>query len=145
MTSKVDKRRIACYGDKIAVIEKGKLQKLLILDEVLLKNNIDEIIEKELVRLEPYLIFKTAVEKITGYALFGNRGTPKIEGELYSIHDQPIYRQWREYIANTPKLKKRMQQYLSGLKARKEYINENKEILQYEEKLRRKIAIRSSR
>ena len=33
MTSKVDKRRIACYGDKIAVIEKGKLQKLLILDE----------------------------------------------------------------------------------------------------------------
>ncbi len=138
-----DLRRIVCYGDKIAVIEKENIVRLIIVDENLLKNNIDELIESETTILEPYWIFRTAVENITGYVYFGNRTTPKVEGALISIHDQPIYKQWRDYILNTPKLRKRSEQYLKGLKARKEFFKKNKEILEYEEKTIRKIVSRN--
>lgn len=139
MTAKVkDLRRIACYGEKFVVIEKGEICYFIIIDEEKLKFHIDEIIENETTILDPYWIFRTAVEKITGNMFFGNRTAPQIEGKSMSRHDQAIYKQWEGYILNTPKLKQRSEQYLKGVKARKEYFEKNKDILEYKEKVFRR-------
>ena len=146
MTAKVkDSRRIACYGEKFVVIEKGEICYFIIIEEKKLKFHIDEIIEKEITRLEPYWIFRTAVEKITGHMFFGNRTAPKIEGRLMARRDQAIYKQWEDYILNNTKLKQRREQYLEGVKARKEYFEKNKDILEYEEKVFRRIATTRNR
>lgn len=114
-----DTQRVACYGDKIAVIEKGRIVKQIIIEERTFKEKIDEVIDKKEVALDPYHIFRKTVEDITGYKYFGFRNSPVIEGVQESIHDQKIYKKWRDYILANECIKKSQKSYLENLKAKK--------------------------
>lgn len=130
MTGNVkDNKRIACYGDSLAVIEKGKIIKRIIIDEDVIKDKIDTVIKKRETKLEPYNIFRKSVEDITGYTYYGCRTTPIIEGVRESIHDQKIYKIWSTYILNTETMKRLHKEYLESLKIKKEISRKNGIIL----------------
>lgn len=114
-----DTQMVACYGDKIAVIEKGRIVKQIIIEERTLKERIDEVIDKKEVALDPYHIFRKAIEDITGYKYFGFRNSPVIEGVQESIYDQRIYKKWRDYILANESIKKSQKAYLENLKTKK--------------------------
>lgn len=123
------KQRIACYGDKIAVIENGKVIKRIIIEEERLKNRIDQIIDKREVYLDPYHIFRKSLEDITGYQYFGKRNNPVIDGRERSIHDQIIYKKWRDYILKNDVIVKMQESYRENLKERKKFKDYNRLIL----------------
>lgn len=123
------KQRIACYGDKIAVIENGKVIKRIIIEEERLKNRIDQIIDKREVCLDPYHIFRKCLEDITGYQYFGKRNNPVIDGIEMSIHDQIIYKKWRDYILKNDVIVKMQESYRENLKERKKFKDYNRLIL----------------
>lgn len=120
-----DRRRIACYGDKIAVIENGVVIKQIIIEEQVLQKEINRIIEEREVPLDVYHIFRRAVENLTDYKYYGFRGIPVIEGVPESIHDQPIYRKWQDYILHHEKIELARKGYIENLKAKKKFEREN--------------------
>ena len=123
-----DNQRIACYGDIFAVIEKGEVIKRIIIDEQRLKIEINQVIDKNEAPLNPYNIFRKAVENVTGYKYFGNRLTPitpVIEGTKKSIHDQEVYKKFVKYILQNEKMKRIHELYMQNLKVRKEINKKN--------------------
>lgn len=96
--------KLACYGDKIVALENGDIVRYFIIEEEFLKAKIDSIISNR-ETIEPSYIFKKAVEDITG-EMFGIRGNiPQINGQKESIHDQAIYKKWRNYILSNEEMK----------------------------------------
>ena len=95
---------LVTLNDRVVLFskEEEEIIKFFKIDEVQLKNEIDNIMEKKISR--PAEIFKEAVEVILfPYKFLDLRKKVKIYGEEISIHEQEIFKRWREYISSSEK------------------------------------------
>ena len=62
-----DDQRIACHENIFVVINNGRIIKRIIIDDQMIRKEIDQVIDKREAPLKPYNIFRKAVENVTGY------------------------------------------------------------------------------
>lgn len=124
-----DGKRIACYGDKIVVLENKEIKRFLIIDEEKVKKEINSIIDNRETVLDLYHIFRKCMENITGYAYYGIRNPPVINGVRYSIHDQEIFKKYKDFILENEVLKREHSLYEEALKKKREREIRNRIVL----------------
>lgn len=90
--------------------EENEIKESFQIDEAKLKSEIDNIMEEKITR--PAEIFKEAFEKILFPHKFFNICIKiKIDGNEICIHDQEIFKKWKEYITSTDGYKKRIERF----------------------------------
>ncbi len=134
---------LVTLNDRVVLFskEEEEIIKFFKIDEVQLKNEIDNIMEKKISR--PAEIFKEAVEVILfPYKFLDLRKKVKIYGEEISIHEQEIFKRWREYISSSEKYIESEKRRTSDRKKKclyeKNIIQQNLFTLEVSEKIRKK-------
>lgn len=134
---------LVTLNDRVVLFskEEEEIIKFFKIDEVQLKNEIDNIMEKKISR--PAEIFKEAVEVILfPYKFLDLRKKVKIYGEEISIHEQEIFKRWREYISSSEKYIESEKRRTSDRKKKRLYekniIQQNLFTLEVSEKIRKK-------
>lgn len=134
---------LVTLNDKVVLFskEEEEIIKFFKIDEVQLKNEIDNIMEKKISR--PAEIFKEAVEVILfPYKFLDLRKKVKIYGEEISIHEQEIFKRWKEYISSSEKYIESEKRRTSDRKKKRLYekniIQQNLFTLEVSEKIRKK-------
>lgn len=133
---------LVTLNDRVVLFSKEEeIIKFFKIDEVQLKNEIDNIMEKKISR--PAEIFKEAVEVILfPYKFLDLRKKVKIYGEEISIHEQEIFKRWREYISSSEKYIESEKRRTSDRKKKclyeKNIIQQNLFTLEVSEKIRKK-------
>ena len=135
---------LVTLNDRVVLFskEEEEIIKFFKIDEVQLKNEIDNIMEKKISR--PAEIFKEAVEVILfPYKFLDLRKKVKIYGEEISIHEQEIFKRWREYISSSEKYIESEKRRTSDRKKKclyeKNIIQQNLFTLEVSEKIRKKL------
>ena len=134
---------LVTLNDRVVLFskEEEEIIKFFKIDEVQLKNEIDNIMEKKISR--PAEIFKEAGEVILfPYKFLDLRKKVKIYGEEISIHEQEIFKRWREYISSSEKYIESEKRRTSDRKKKclyeKNIIQQNLFTLEVSEKIRKK-------
>ncbi len=134
---------LVTLNDRVVLFskEEEEIIKFFKIDEVQLKNEIDNIMEKKISR--PAEIFKEAVEVILfPYKFLDLRKKVKVYGEEISIHEQEIFKRWREYISSSEKYIESEKRRTSDRKKKRLYekniIQQNLFTLEVSEKIRKK-------
>ena len=124
-------RRLYALGESIVLTEGEKIIKCYNFEQEELFEALDEALNKKEIQKQPALIFKHAIESITGEYFGDVKRKLKIGGIEHLIYDQKIYKICEEFIMNDKRLIKARELQKNRLEEYKKYHYEQRAVKSY--------------